>query len=161
MSFPDKYQPRSQKTYLLTCAPKEDSNQPAHLRSLIWVFVVRLEKLCILGNLKCASEDSDQTARMRKLIWIFAEYTCQKVFFSDVVAYIVKRYVFWRCGSYLDNSLIGRLEPRIFNSILCRPSGISVCRKKPISTHCMSNRAKDKQMQYFQFRSIRCFDNSS
>ena len=33
-----------EKPYLLTCAPNEDSNQPAHPRSLIRVFVVRIKK---------------------------------------------------------------------------------------------------------------------
>ena len=31
------------------CVPNEDSNQPAHPRSLITVFVVCMKKLCILG----------------------------------------------------------------------------------------------------------------
>ena len=42
------------QSYILTCAPIEDSDQPAHPRSLIRVFVVRSKKLCILGYLKCA-----------------------------------------------------------------------------------------------------------
>ena len=37
--------PQCEKTYLLTCAPNEDSNQPAHPRSLIRVFVVRMKTL--------------------------------------------------------------------------------------------------------------------
>ena len=45
--------PQCEKTCLLTCAPSEDSNQPAHSRSLIRVFVVRVKKLCILGYPKC------------------------------------------------------------------------------------------------------------
>ena len=39
--------------YLLTFAPNEDSNQPAHPRSLIRVFVVHMKKHCILGYSKC------------------------------------------------------------------------------------------------------------
>ena len=49
-----KYRPQREKTYFLTCAPNEDSNQPAHLRSLIRVFVFRMKKLCILGYPKSA-----------------------------------------------------------------------------------------------------------
>ena len=41
-------------TYLLTCVPNLDSNQPAHSRCLIRVFVVCMKKLCILVCLKCA-----------------------------------------------------------------------------------------------------------
>ena len=43
-----------EKTYLLTCAPNEDSDEPAHPRSLIIVFVVRVVLRCILGYPKCA-----------------------------------------------------------------------------------------------------------
>ena len=46
-------EPQRQKTYRLTCAPKKDSDQPAHPRSLIKVFVVRMKKLCIPGYPKC------------------------------------------------------------------------------------------------------------
>ena len=38
-------EPKREKTYLLTCTPNEDSNQPAHPRSLIRVFYVRMEKI--------------------------------------------------------------------------------------------------------------------
>ena len=31
--------------YLLTCAPSKDTNQPAHMRSLITVYVVHMKKL--------------------------------------------------------------------------------------------------------------------
>ena len=48
------YGPKREKTYLITCAPNEDSNQPAHPRSLIRVFAVRMTKLCILGYPTCA-----------------------------------------------------------------------------------------------------------
>ena len=40
--------------YLLTYASNEDSDQPAHPRCLIRVFIVRMKKLCILSYLKCA-----------------------------------------------------------------------------------------------------------
>ena len=66
-------------TYLLICATKGDSNQPAHLRSLTRVFIVRMKNLCNLDNGKCASEDSVQTDQMHRLIWIFAGRICSKV----------------------------------------------------------------------------------
>ena len=59
---------RNERNVVLTCAPNEGSNQPAHPRSLIRVFIVRMEKLCILGYPNVPSENSDQTARMRRLI---------------------------------------------------------------------------------------------
>ena len=41
------------EVYLLTCAPNENSNQPARPRSLIWVFVDRMKKFYIFGFPKC------------------------------------------------------------------------------------------------------------
>ena len=46
--------PKCEQTYLLACAPNEDSNQPAHPLSLIRVFVVRIKKLSIILYPKCA-----------------------------------------------------------------------------------------------------------
>ena len=37
------------KKYFLSCAYNKNSNQPAHPRSLIRVFVFRMKILCILG----------------------------------------------------------------------------------------------------------------
>ena len=48
------YELQCEKTYLLTCAPNEDSKHTAHARSLIRVFVVRKKKLCITVCQKCA-----------------------------------------------------------------------------------------------------------
>ena len=48
------YEPQREKTYLLTCAHKEGSNQTAHLHNMIRVFVVHMKKLCFLGYPKCA-----------------------------------------------------------------------------------------------------------
>ena len=53
------------QTYLLTCAPNEDSDQPAHSRSLIRVFIVRMKKLCVLVLPNCAHAVK---IRMRRLI---------------------------------------------------------------------------------------------
>ena len=50
-----------EKTYLLTCVPNEDSNQPAHARSLIKVFVVRLKTLSLFIVYNTPSEDFYQT----------------------------------------------------------------------------------------------------
>ena len=35
------FEPQRQKTYFQTCAPSEDSDQPAHARSLIRIFTRR------------------------------------------------------------------------------------------------------------------------
>ena len=39
-----KYQLQHDKTNKMTCVPNEDSGQPGHLPSLIWVFVVCMKK---------------------------------------------------------------------------------------------------------------------
>ena len=60
--YPSLYELQHVKANRLTFAPNEDSNQPAHPRSLIWVFiravwsvfVVRIKKLDILGYPICA-----------------------------------------------------------------------------------------------------------
>ena len=57
------------KTYLLACASNDDTNQPAHPRSLIRVSAIRMIIIVAsLGILNAPNEDSDQTARMRSLI---------------------------------------------------------------------------------------------
>ena len=53
--------PEREKTYLLTCASNKDSNQIAHPRSLIRVFVVRMKKLCFLTIKNAPNENSDET----------------------------------------------------------------------------------------------------
>ena len=74
------------------CAPSEDSDQPGHLPSLIWVFAFRMKKAWVLSAqrrlwsdwadaqadpsfLHAKSEDSDQTGQMPRLIWVFAGRT--------------------------------------------------------------------------------------
>ena len=63
-----RIEPQREKTYLLTCVPDKDSNQPAHPRSLIVVIVVFMKKLASLAIQNAPSEDSDQTARLCSLI---------------------------------------------------------------------------------------------
>ena len=49
-------------------APSEDSDQPAHSRSLIRIFTGRILESEGCKVCSCGKEDSDQTARMRRLI---------------------------------------------------------------------------------------------
>ena len=64
--------PKRVKTYLLTFAPNEDSNQSVHPRSLIRVFVIRMKSLCIFGCPKwavkigsdCANAQADPNLRL-------------------------------------------------------------------------------------------------
>ena len=75
-----------EKVYLLTCAPNEDSDQTAHLRSLIWVFVVLMKKLCILGNPKCT---------VKILIRLHKSTSWAE---SSLGTY-VWQYIFWCCDT--------------------------------------------------------------
>ena len=52
-------------SYKTTCATSEESDQLAHMRSLITGNAVRMKTL-LFHRVRC--EDSDQTARMRRLI---------------------------------------------------------------------------------------------
>ena len=59
------------------CVPSEDSNQPAHLRSLIRIFAWHSMVSKGSKRLQADDEDSDQPAwRMRRLIWVFAGRIC-------------------------------------------------------------------------------------
>ena len=74
------YDPQGEEMSLLACAPNEASDQPAHLRSLTRVFVVRMKNR-IIGYPICAQRGSDQTVRMRRVDWNFPGRTCTKVRF--------------------------------------------------------------------------------
>ena len=60
------HEPQFEKTYLLTSAPKEGSNQPAHLQSDQSLRCPHKETSVAIQNVH--GEDSDQTARMQRLI---------------------------------------------------------------------------------------------
>ena len=68
--------------YSLTCAPNEDSNQPAQWSNLIRVFLVHLKKIASLAIQNLPSEDSDPNAQ------------------SDLNLRRALRYVFLRFGSF-------------------------------------------------------------
>ena len=51
------FEPQRPEMYLQTCSHSEDSDQPAHSRSLIRIFTGRMR-----------TTKTDQTARMRRLI---------------------------------------------------------------------------------------------
>ena len=57
--FDPYIEPQCEKTYIQTCAPNKDSNQPVHLCRLVRLFVVHMKKLCIFAIQNVPSEDSD------------------------------------------------------------------------------------------------------
>ena len=77
-------EPQCKETYIRTCAPSEDSDQPAHPRSLIRIFtgafwIAKDEKF-----LHATNEASDQSTRMRRLFWVFSLRIWQKVHFRTL-----------------------------------------------------------------------------
>ena len=52
----------------MMCAPSKDSNQPAHSRSLIKVFIGAFWIGMNAKFLYAENEDADETARMRRLM---------------------------------------------------------------------------------------------
>ena len=62
------YQSKSEKMDLRICAPSEDLDQHAHLRSQIRIFAVRIWTDKDAKFLHADNGDSDQTARNRRLI---------------------------------------------------------------------------------------------
>ena len=72
-----------------TYASSEDSNQPAHPRSLSRVFVVRMKNFASLASQDTRSDYFDKTERKRMLIWMFAGRT--------------SGYVFWRWGLFVNS----------------------------------------------------------
>ena len=69
---------RNSISYKIVCVPSRDSDQPAHLPSLISLLVC-LERLWILAYPQSSSQDSDQTLRMSRLVRFYTEHTCNLV----------------------------------------------------------------------------------
>ena len=88
-----EYEPQLQKTYLLKSARSEDSDQPAHLRSLIWIFTGRSLgsqgcKVSSCGQRRlwsdCADAQADQSLRWTHM----SEGT-----FFDIVAHNITMFL--------------------------------------------------------------------
>ena len=68
--------PAHDKTYNKTCVTSENSDQPAHPRSLIRVFADRKDALYSLqANQRWIDENPCHTEWMYRLIWVFAGHT--------------------------------------------------------------------------------------
>ena len=84
-------EPQCEKTYLLTCAPNEDSDQPARPRSLIRVFVVRMKKTL-----------HPWLSKMCPVKILIRLRECAGWSESSLGAQChIQRYVFWCCGSLI------------------------------------------------------------
>ena len=79
-------------------APSEDSDQPAHSRSLIRIFTGRIldSHWCWVSS--CGHRNYDQTSQMRWLIWVFVGRTCQKVRFLT----LGHKWSFWKVKAQIS-----------------------------------------------------------
>ena len=75
---------QNEKKYLLTCAPGEYSDQPAHARSSIRIISVIFWIAKGTRFLQAERENCDQSLRMRRMIWLFNVRTCSEVHFSTL-----------------------------------------------------------------------------
>ena len=95
------YMTQLQKTYFHSCAPSEDSDQPAHSRSLIRNYTWSIWIAMNAKFLQADNEDSDQTAGMRRLIrgWVVRTYrkvlflTASPIFFSSEITNCMYTYI--------------------------------------------------------------------
>ena len=79
---------RNVRKHSLRCAPNEDSDHPAHLRSVFRIFTVH-----IFNSQDCKVSSCGQ----KRLIGLLG---CANSSTGTCCAH-VRRYVFWRCGSYI------------------------------------------------------------
>ena len=93
---------KREKTYLLTCASNEDSNQPAHPRSLIRVFIVRMRKLFILGYPKwaqwrirsdCVNAQADLNLRLAHISEVMFSDVATHMWFDNNIQNICKKLI--------------------------------------------------------------------
>ena len=81
------FESQREKTYLRKCAPSEDSDQPAHLCSLIRIFTVR-----ILDTHGC-----NVSSCGKRRLW--SDCADAQADLSSLCAY-VRRYCFSSCGAF-------------------------------------------------------------
>ena len=110
------YGPQREKTYLLTCTSNDDSNQPAHPRSLIRIYVVRMMKLCIFCYPKCVhlrfwSNCANTQADLNPLgahVWKYIVARC---------GLYALGYIFAPCGSFAIGYIFARCDSSDFFSV--------------------------------------------
>ena len=100
------YKQQRQNTYHRTCTRSEDSDQPAHSRSLIRIFIWRILDSQGYKVLHADNVDSDQCELMRKLIWVFVGRICPKVSF-------LKLRQIYLSSTYLSDSMQKVIYPCI------------------------------------------------
>ena len=83
------YEPKGQKTYHRTCALSEDSDQPAHLRSLIRIVTGHIFGQLRMQQFFMRTTKTDKTAQMHRLIRVFVKAHISKGTFSYVAAHIL------------------------------------------------------------------------
>ena len=146
--FSNAFDPRCEKTYVLTCAFSEDTNQLVNPRSLIRALVVRIKKVCILGCPKCAKcrvwsdcanvQSLIRLREMRRLIWIFAGRIYLKVRFLPLglvcTMYHYQHIALYPCISIITLHMFWLLYH--FPVITFRMLNLNICKRysKPFSS---------------------------
>ena len=107
-----RHEPRNQKMYLRTCGPSKDSDQPAHSRSLIWIFTMRIWdsqgcKVSSSGQRRlwsdCADSQADLSLRLAHM-WkcTFAHVAAQMAFHMTPDSVLTS----WYCYQKADGRLL-------------------------------------------------------
>ena len=117
------FEPQSVKTYILICVPNGDSNQPAHLSSLIRFFVASLVKTLLskLDTIKYGIRSGSPVCH-EICNFLLGNYTAfdifQKVFFFIILFYYLFIYLF-----ILHGALLSRINLQSFHMIQCKTFG--------------------------------------
>ena len=80
------FERQRQKTYLWMCAPREDSDQTAHSRSLIWIFTG-----WILDSHGCKVSSCGQQ-KLYRLIWVSWAHCDVRRYVFHIVAHLCRKW---------------------------------------------------------------------
>ena len=115
--------PLCQKTYLWSCAPGEDSDQPAHSRSLIWIITGR-----IFDSQGCKVSSCGQRRHWSDCAHAQADLSLRCVHLSE-------RYVFSCCGIFSRHRMQKNKQTN------------KKTKNKNTHTHTIKNKKKQKKQQ--------------
>ena len=96
------YEPPHDKLNKMTCAPSEDSDQPGHPSSLIWIFAVRMKKHWALNYLlsaqwrlwaDCADAQTDLSLRSAHMSFC---WFCRAAAHTSLFSWTSAIYVLWK-----------------------------------------------------------------
>ena len=131
-------EPAHDKTYKMACAPGENSDQPGHPPSLIWIFTVRMKKawvLCYLLSGKrrlwsdCADAQADPS--LRWCTYHFVGFVMRWLIYYITVTNERQKMYFQTCAHL--RSPIGIFTRHISDSHGCK---VSSCGQRRFWSEC-------------------------